>query len=825
MYLLTRNDKINDEEKRVVFGIYDKESTNVPAALLMRSRELFSYYASRADLKIAVKGEDTPVIVTDSKQSMINCEAVYRYVGQYRNEDGTLPQNVTNLIFNKLIPPLTGYIGDQATAKDVLIATMQFASSDLDDGAAMKVSDLDNFNVEQLYTATSNIVMQEYASRDIARDTDTLFQNSCTDTLSLRLPTSSQLASEEYELEDLVPKRDEVCVPYQNRMAYTSSYKRAGSGVPQSMYPLIEGDSRNNELPIQENEEAFYEKMIKWMRANIAAEFGPESLNSDDRHIVLDTTTEQYFNAMFAAIYSWHWGHNPNVPTYLPDEDDDEFADSNAESKYVFSAAAGEERDLYVPAFLPLQNFIQQAAMELGYKVYAEAVIKLCRWGTRKPTALYFDGYPYIFDLGKNITEAYAGKISDYIQCEDENGCNMRLKGAITCNSRIIDTKYMESMGYTLNSFPVPVGLVFTQIYTNRKNPNKKIQLDSYYSMFDVVDCLFNQGEEPAPNFKPVGFSVHDGQITAPQLPDHVHSIGALREKYNGEKATAIANPFYCSPALQDLLIELNTAESNRDLNQFSIIDNGVQTANLEEVMQENSFSTLQELAKKFSDCMIASHESAISVNVFKVLLPMLLEVNKKFAGNTEYSLTDVLNAYKDAMVDSGYVDEAGFYKERKQHPLPFYERAGIQRVGKQVTAKEQTKPAEEISDMDAFSSKPTVVPGNGNPLVEPVPAPSFVTTVYWKQKTDRIGYCTLRKFKANGKVCTEIILLDKNYPESHPDVQVMKCANFMQIAALMLSDLLTLSKGGNTFKVKAESEECLKYYVDLYSSLTTKER
>lgn len=837
MYLLVRDGTINGETKKIVFGIYDESSTNVTSALLLRSRELFNHYSARIYLKIAVLDGSVPVLTTTATQSLIACSGIYNTVKKHMRPDGGLDDKVAQAIAAQLENVLSSRNIARDTAGKLANTIVQFSASDLSTNGKLTLAQLDNFSVEQLDPATSRTILDEYMSRDAARGTDTIFQHTCTDKLYLRLPTNSQLASDDFELEDLIPKREEVCIPYQNKAAYTSAYKQPGSGVPQSMYPLIEGNAQNNELPIQENEREFYEKLVQWIRGNIASELGPEALNADDKNVVLDSTTEQFFNTMYAIIYSWHWGHNPNVPMYDPEDDNDEFSE-NADtggSKYVYNVMPGEEYDLYVPAFVPLQHFVQQAAMELGYKIFAEAVIKLCRWGTRKPTALFFDGYPFIFDLGKGLTEAYAGKISDYTQCVDENDCNMILKGVIMCNSRIIDTKYMLDAGYTYNSFPVPVGLTFAQVYVNRKNPEKKLQLEFYYSMVDVVNLLFSGKDGTDVSFRPKGFSIKDGKILAPEMVARKDTIGALSEKYANEKATSIANPFYCSPALQDLFIELNASNMARELNQFSIIDNGVQTAELAESFEDNSFSTLNELAEKFADCIIPSQESAISSNVFRILLPILLDVNNCFAGKSDYSLSDILNSYKDAMVRNGYVDEAAFYSGRKQNVKPFSERHGFspamtagdpvdnngQEQTNVSTKKQEERQTEVVQESNAATTKPYY---SGNPLVSEVGETPVVTSVYWQEKKNRIGYCTLRKILVDGKPSTEIVLLGKDYPERYSGTEVKRCANFAQLIAYLLNDLLSLSKGENSFRVKAESEKCLKYYVDLYATLIKKE-
>lgn len=820
MNLFIKKEMISGKQKNVVFGIYNESGANVTAYQLIMSRELFDYYSRECNLKISAIG-NLPVVITTDSPLAIACTNVYSSVKQTLEKPGIDKRKAVDLFIKRVTEML----------KDAKKATtlVKFIIEDMQATKTLTLAKLDSFNLDQIDADVRQVILNEYSSRESSHITETLFQKTCTDKLSLRLPTATQLSNEDIELGDLIPKRSEVCNPYNNPMAYTSLYKQPGSGITAAMYPLIEGNPKNNTLGIQENEKDFYENLVEWIRSNISNSLGPEALNADDKNIVLDSNTAQYLNELYAIVYSWHWSHNPNVPSYSPEsEDDDEFSDSNDSngSQFVYTLRPGEEFDVRVPAFLPLQNFIQQAALELGYKVYAEAVIKLCRWGERKPSALYFEGFPYIFDLGKNVTEVYAGHISDYVQSEDENGCNMILKGLISCNSRIIDTKYMVSHGYKYNSFTVPVGLIFTQIYTNKKNPEKKIKLDSYYSMIDVVKGLFawKKGKDTA--FRPRGFSIDEnGVIHTPIKPTTVENISSLRQKYHNERATSVANPFYCSPALQDLFIELKVYDSTKEINQFYIIDNGVQTANLPMVFDENSFSTIEELAAKFADCTISSQDTAIDMSVFRILLPILLDVNKKLAVKDDVTLPEIVNTYKEAMLQNNYVDEAAFYKKRKQEGESFSSLSGLRAPAVEADTLESTvntgttsEHKEQADRQSAIAVSPTAEVGaHVNPLVTDPGNLRTVCAIRRGAPENVIGYYVVRRVVSNGMVRNEVVLLNKDYVDRHPEVEVKNGGQFRTIVAGLLEALRMLCSNKRPIITLVESEECLDYYVKLY--------
>lgn len=818
MNILVRKVVVNGVVKRAVFGIYDPSVSNIKASMLLQSQELFSHFSTTTDLKVSLE-DDYPIIITEATSNLVDCTKVYEHIkGNLAKLGGTFTDEQKNMYIDK--------VESLVNNRDAAVVITEFTIADINSHKYLRLSAIAPFGISQLDPAVASTIMQHYATRDIAGSTKTLFQKTCTDKLFLRLPSQIEMEDEDLDFETLVPKREEVCNPYNNPIAYTSMYKKPGSGITPDMYPLIEGSMENNELPIQENEQEFYDTLLNWIKANIVAAFGDKALDTDVKNIILDSNTEQFLNAMLSVIYSWHWGHNPNVPSYMPEDKSDEFSSSDsANSSYVFSLNPGEENELHIPAFIPLQDYVKQAAMELGYPVYAEAIVKLCRWGTRKPSALYFDGFPYIFDLGKNITKAYAGKISDYVLAEDENGMNMFLNCAIMCNAHIIDTKYTVEHGYTYNSLPVPVGLGFTQIYTHKNDPAKKLKMNVYVSMIDFVRNLFMQNNgnfKGLQNFKPKGFSVtEDGIILAPEQLPTLESIGTLRARYHNERSTALANPFYKNEVLEDLCIDLkvNTQNDDVEIDHFSVIDNGIQTADLESMFKDNAFSNLNELAEKFASCIISSKESAIKINIFNILLPILLEVNKNVAGSDKMTLPEILNAYKDAMLKYNYSDESAFLATRNTGTKSFSEISGLA-----ATVTADVKPMQSFTPEEPEKKVTTVeeeyVRTQRKNLVVKIGELQEVSKVVCGDSNTVVGYVYLSREIINGKKKTKLILLDNEYLEKHPGTITRSIIQFRQLIAFTLDNLLRYYNGSSNFSIGVESNECLNYYVELYTKL-----
>ena len=664
------NPKTNStEEKNVVFAIAEDQVSFTPSALINKI-ELFNY-CKKYNIKLAKTQEYAmPLIFTYATADVLNCSSFINVFFKTLDQYG-LAKDVIERLKESFLPQLQNMLKDDKIAAiifDSAVAQyMYLKKSSCGSIESFGVDDIDPDFLED----TQNFIQ----SLDVAKTTVSLFQKECTDKLSLRLPTRGQLSDDSIELADLIPKRSEICVPYQNPLAYTSQYNKAGLGVPSSLYPLIEGDAKNNTLPIQENEQEFYDALVKWIQTNIAED--STVIAGENGITPIDDLSETYLTELLNTIYSWHWGHNSNVPTIQPEESElDENGDSSTNtdgmSKYVYTVERGEEFNLHVPAFVPLYYFMTDACKKLGYKVWAEAIVKMCRWGTRKPTALYFEGYPFIFDLGKNATIAYAGSILDYEIAYNQNGCNYVPQFAFMDATTIVDTKFITDRDYSYNRLVAPVGIVFSSVYSNKKN-DKKLQTNKYLSIVDVIRLLILEKSGINTGYKFDGISLEDNgtiKLNAALSIDSNTSSAKLLMKYHDEKSTLLENPFYVSQPLNDVFMELKSYDSNKDINQFTILSNGMQTAELEATLEENSFSTLDELAQKYSEFVITNKETAISLNVFRIIFDIYLEVSKRIVdlkkAGKDATLEDVFNLYLDVMIEQEYDGESSFLQNVK---------------------------------------------------------------------------------------------------------------------------------------------------------------
>lgn len=855
--------------KNIVIGIYYPEKSNITNRYLLGTYKLFDFYNKLTPLQLSLYN-NKPVIIANGGKTVNVTAAVTQIDNLLKNQDSEKSKKALDeQQLNKLYLFFERAVGSLERAKFVVNSIVEFLCTDF------PMERVDNFPANDIDKDYLDIILSSLQMRDVARKTSNLFQEKCTDKLSFKLPTRAQLLSDAVDYSELTPKRSEICNPYKFYAMYTSRYKSPGSGVPSSMYPLVEGKSSNNALPIQDNEVEMYDTIVQWMQSNIADEYGASALEADEKNVVIDLTTSEYLNELLATLYSWHWSHNPNVPFYDPEEVDEQSDDNSADtsSKYSFKLMPGEEYKDHVLAIYPLQDFVKAASLQLGYKIYAEAIIKLCRWGDRKPTALYFEGFPRIFDLGTNTIKAYYGSISDYHQSIDSEGCNLIAKQLIFDSTSIVDRKAFSDRGYNYNSFPTCIGIVFAQVYTHKKDPTKRICLEKYYSMLDIVTQLILAKKGVTTAFKPKGFFIDDdGVIHAPDSITDFTSVSKIHDKYIAEQSSLLANPYFCNDVLQDLFIELKSFDSGDEISHFAIINEGIQTADLDSAFDDNSFSSIEELAEKSRDFIITNRNSAINLSVFKDLLPILIKVNKVCIANEETkNVSAILNAYRDAIAEYGYKNEIAFLANTKNHYDNYCDLCAVKREAilqksnyfsdGNVSTDQQSALAapEAAANKEEKEDAETIATGDNseiNKIADYLVAPikneekaSEMKIVQPMMQSHRsviksddgdgnifkirhgdylMGYCTITEKTVSDTKKPEYILHSADYFTKNPDdTRTVQddAVRFSSVVKFMLLDLLAMEKSDAKIAIYFDSLDCLSYYIKAYSKLLKEKR
>lgn len=246
--------------------------------------------------------------------------------------------------------------------------------------------------------------------------------------------------------------------PYYDSIAYREILlaKENTYAIP---IEYIEGSQANNLLPIQPNEQAYYNALVALIREGIAVE---NSLVTDDeidefiKQGYTSTIVDAYLSDLSDLAFKLNWTHTGTV--IMPTEDqsandeDSESEDSvtsafpgyytvdfdatnhTAKIRSLSSQLIGKINSYaFVDGFSRIRRYVNFNTMN-SYK-WAEALIRLLRWGNRKPTCLCIKNYSKdrqeYLDLNKMEPTTFAGSMDELIPVVNPDGTTLSVAGGI----------------------------------------------------------------------------------------------------------------------------------------------------------------------------------------------------------------------------------------------------------------------------------------------------------------------------------------------------------------------------------------------------------
>lgn len=490
----------------------------------------------------------------------------------------------------------------------------------------------------------------------------TLKQVQCTDKLSLTLPPIVQVhalinGGAFNALYTVLPKRGDVSSPYTSLgpAADSADYKEINSGITSDKYYLIEGKVENNTLGIQENEKEFYDYLNQWILTSVRFANGNEKLGEDGDYesVIIDKTTESFLELLLEYFYAWYWRHNQLMtdagdPVDDDDDDDDESTGLQAVmSSYDFINKFDENDDTQgiAPAYILLCNYAKTVCKKKGFTIYSELIVKLLRWGDRKPTAINFEGYPELFELGTCKVHSYIGNVEDYEIAFDADGYSRQIMCWLATNEQICDTEYTAKLGAQGFQIACPIGAKIGTLYINKKT-NEQIVISKYYAITDLVESIMTTDKFVK------GIKYENNRIIADeQLLEKVEmtnfSMEEAIQSYEANKATQLVNPFYVSDAIKSLKLEMGVNETAEKFNTLSVISDVMQTPDLEEHFSSVIGKSHDEIMEAINNFELNSVIEAATYKKGYEIYPVLIRVNKLFQEGTFKTYTEMLNAFK----------------------------------------------------------------------------------------------------------------------------------------------------------------------------------
>ena len=226
---------------------------------------------------------------------------------------------------------------------------------------------------------------------------------------------------------------------------------RCAYNIPES---YIAGDPANNLLPIQPNEQRYYDALVARIREGIAIEQGLVTDEEIDQCIdkgITSTIVNMYLADMARLAFRLNWTHTGSVVIPVEetvgdsDSDNEESADGAFPGYYTFDFIKGERVSCsaelqakvnsyeFIDGFSRVRQYVDFTTLN-SYK-WAEALIRLLRWGERKPSCLCIknhssDRQEYL-DLNSLEPTTFAGTLEDLKPVINADGSHYTLAGGI----------------------------------------------------------------------------------------------------------------------------------------------------------------------------------------------------------------------------------------------------------------------------------------------------------------------------------------------------------------------------------------------------------
>lgn len=667
------NDQGEPTDVKVLLALYDESATRETANgtvtgkmisavdFLSNGNLLRQYTYMGYNLKFAkVDGVPNPLIlITGSIPAEVNAlgiDSVYGSVEPRLNDAGVLPPDISE----KFISVLVNQGFTQAIAKLIILCC--YAKKQLLTVENTMYPNVDASLIAEPFAAKTRDWINEVTRKNTMAaipDNETKFQDSCTSELFIRLPAHEAMfnylatdedESEQQEVRDLhsfMPVRDEVSVPYSGDPRnedpdYVQSMIENPSIATSTILKTIIGQSENNTDTLYDNEQRFYEALNTWMGL-IAANEDPTHEDTGE----LCALSLDYLHTLAETLYIWYWQHNRRVPCKV----EIGTGENLDESRYTFKS---EDHMGVAPD--DLIQFLDRASADLGREAYAKAIIQLARWGSRKPNAIVFDGYDKCFDLNLGRVKAATPSLAKYDKVQS-NGHDYKFVGVVIDSTNIADPR----IGF--KNWPMPVGVAISQVYCD-KSTNETLELMFFASMIDAVrgvvtgkldvDGLSWTAEE--------GWRVSDS-ITNYTM-DEVLALSKMPDQ--------MAFPIVRGQGLIQIYSDLRIPTSSNTDTHFSIMCSKVLSSKLLSFIDSNMFDTyaaFDALTKNGKP----GRKQAADYMIVRDLLKVYHEAAVMYSTSAPADNSGLMQLWHQAILESGYVDEAYFYKgvSRPSEPLP----------------------------------------------------------------------------------------------------------------------------------------------------------
>ncbi len=291
---------------------------------------------------------------------------------------------------------------------------------------------------------------------------------------------------------------------------YTQAFSEVGEEA-------ITGSESNDRLPLQSNEKRFYTALCKYIEKSLKIYLEAEGIYSDEeyeRRLKLNILPKHLvliLKSYIKAFVNVNWRHSPNVPLnefrpslYSDSGDGDDEGTESSKDNFTLSDeyASSADIDRYNKEDVKINymTYIDGYVKNLTAYSYAEIIIKLARWGSRKPKHLCIteplsgdtNNMVDIFDFKTYEDLSYLSNM----QSVSVDGRDLFLTNLLTNSTAEVadctgamDTVGVESFG---DSSAVTEGIIGVRCVKMYEVPEGTRSINYYFSIDSIFDNYMN---------------------------------------------------------------------------------------------------------------------------------------------------------------------------------------------------------------------------------------------------------------------------------------------------------------------------------------------
>lgn len=450
---------------------------------MLGSADVLSALSDDGSLCYITASEDHPLPVAES--GCINITAVYNSFAPYLGT--TLPEGIYKQIsdtinekYNLGVTP-----NDMLEFKEGCEILKEYLSKPVNfriDAALTSLKDLEVKKViDKVNTGSHGL---NFVNSGLNK---TLKMATPSSKVFIRLPNYATVSSGSYTL----PTKDEVMPDYSNPEYETVHYKNFASIED---LPIIEGSPRNNRLAIQDNEREFYNALKEYLHYGIQQQYS-KSLEEVEMTELIESDVFEYLKDLAERILRFGWQHTGVIPEEIEEfsGDSSETGEESKETIQVYAMMKSEGSKPFASGTVKLRNYIESESGK-NREAIAEIIIKLLRWGNRKPSKIVVDNG--MCDLDLNTFRIMESKESfDESEIERIGNAQYVLVSAIYATGTFMDHTYLNNIGVNINTMHYPIGILCTRTHKSRTGDKKRLQY-VYMSIADVLEILETAPEE-----------------------------------------------------------------------------------------------------------------------------------------------------------------------------------------------------------------------------------------------------------------------------------------------------------------------------------------